>query len=114
MSMRKWLAAGSVAAMLVTLAACGASEETSSVGPTHGSNVVAEARAAVEKNLAGTDRAMPESAPTPPKALSVWVIACSMSAEGCAAPAQGFADAAKALGWSTNLVDGKLDPATYN
>jgi ribose transport system substrate-binding protein len=114
MSIRKLLMAGSVAAMVVCLTACGVSENTSSKSTSDGATVVSEAKAAVKVNLAGTDRALPASAPAPPKSMKVWVIACSMSAEGCAAPAQGFADAAKALGWSTNLVDGKLDPATYN
>lgn len=114
MSKRISLAAVSVVLALASLSACGTPEVNASEGGSDDGQVVAQAKAAVERNQAGTDRPLPESAPTPPKDLDVWVITCSMSAEGCSAPAHGFADAAKALGWRANLVDGKLDPAAYN
>src|SRR4051794_4081112 len=110
-----------VAALTAALAACSSSATTSSKDvKSHGASVpaagsiVAQANANLARNYKGTDRALPASAPKPPAHLNVWVITCSMSAEGCADPAKGFADAAQALGWSTHLVDGKLDPGTYN
>lgn len=115
MSMGKYLTAVSVAVALAGLGACGSADDESGTGGSgDSSEAVADAKASLEVNLAGTDRALPESAPVPPEDLDVWVIACSLSAEGCSAPAEGFADAAEALGWTTNLVDGKLDPAAYN
>jgi ribose transport system substrate-binding protein len=119
--MRLRISGLAVAALTVALAGCSSSTRAADHGTTSLSaptpatgSVVAQAKAHLGTNYAGTDRPLPASAPTPPKGLNVWVIACSMSAEGCSDPAKGFADAAKALGWSTHLVDGKLDPGTYN
>jgi ribose transport system substrate-binding protein len=111
-----------VAAIAAVLAAgCGDSNDdgggaatAAGTASSSGGGIVAEAKANVAKNYAGTDRALPTSAPAPPRGKSVWIIECSANAEGCSAPAAGAAEAAKALGWTTKVVDGKLDPAAYN
>lgn len=71
-------------------------------------------RSTLEKAFAGTDRALPTSSPAPAKGKSVWVISCSQAAPGCAVPAAGAEAAAKAIGWTVKVADGKFDPATYN
>ena len=75
---------------------------------------LATAKADMAKYFKGTDRALPSSAPKPATGKKVWVIACSMAAEGCANPANAAAEAGRALGWTMTVQDGKLDPNTYN
>lgn len=48
------------------------------------------------------------------EALSVVVVPCGMAVEGCKRQAEGFIEAADALGWTTTLVDPKGDPAQDN
>lgn len=76
--------------------------------------VLDEAKADVERLKAGTDRALPREGPKALPGKKVWVMACGAAAIGCEAPAEGFADGAKAIGWDVKLVDGKLDPSVYN
>jgi ribose transport system substrate-binding protein len=83
-------------------------------GGESGAEFVSEAEKALEANYAGTDRKLPSSAPKPPAHENVWIIACSLSAEGCKAPAEGAAEAVEALGWEAHVADGKLDPSVYN
>jgi ribose transport system substrate-binding protein len=68
-----------------------------------------------EANLAqdykGTDRPLPASAPKPQAGKSVWVIACALAAEGCAAPARAAQKAGTAIGWHVTVADGKGDPS---
>jgi ribose transport system substrate-binding protein len=87
------------------------SEETTAAAA---GGYTAEAEEALARNYEGTDRALPTSAPKPPAHEKVWIIACSLSAEGCSAPGEGAAEAAEALGWEAHLADGKLDPSVYN
>jgi ribose transport system substrate-binding protein len=98
------------------VSACGESD-SSDPGPQSGSSdskVVAAAKAAVEDNYAGTDRPLPDSSPPVQRGKTVWVIACSLTTDGCRGPAEGAAAAGKAIGWNMKLVDGKLDPSNYN
>lgn len=55
----------------------------------------------------------PTSAPTPPKTVNLQVITCSKQAAGCTQPAEGAVEAAKALGWHAELIDGKGTPEGY-
>lgn len=115
---------------LLPLAACGGSTDTAGTGsatpssatadsPASGSpdaaggDVVAEAKAAVEMNRAGTDRALPAAAPKPQAGQNVWVISCLQVAEGCAVPAKGAEDAGKAMGWDMTVFDGQGAPDVY-
>lgn len=105
------------AVMALALAGCGGSGTSEGAGSSGGGDpagVVAEAKANLEANYAGTDRALPTEAPAPQADKSIWIITCSLSAEGCAEPGRGVAEAATELGWATKLVDGKLDAGTYN
>jgi ABC-type sugar transport system substrate-binding protein len=51
---------------------------------------------------------------TPPKKLNLVVIECDAALAGCALPAQGAVEAAKALGWHVALVNGASTPSLYN
>jgi ribose transport system substrate-binding protein len=120
---------GALAVVLLAaalVAGCGSSSDSGSTGAgTSGggstrseggpaADFVAEATEALETNYEGTDGPVPTSAPKPPASKNVWMIACSLAAEGCAVPAKGAAEAASALGWKTHVADGKLDPSVYN
>jgi ABC-type sugar transport system substrate-binding protein len=61
-----------------------------------------------------TSYAGPTSTPTPPKNISLGLVVCAGAVAGCVLPAQGAAEAAKALGWTTTMYDGKGDPITEN
>ena len=123
---RRPLAVIAAAAALSLVTACGGSDSdtaqsepasdagTSTQGTEDaGDDVVAEAKAAVEKNRAGTDRALPAAAPKPQAGQNVWVISCLQVAEGCAVPAKGAEEAGKAMGWDMTVFDGQGSPDVY-
>lgn len=56
----------------------------------------------------------PTSAPTPAAKANIQVIVCSKSATACVSSANGVVAAAKALGWSANIVDGGGTPQGYS
>jgi ribose transport system substrate-binding protein len=74
---------------------------------------VTVATQALARNYAGTDGPVPASGPPAAANKSIWVITCGQAAAGCATPGNAVMTAAKAIGWSATLCDGKLDPATY-
>lgn len=111
-------------AALSLAAACGGSDsETVNADPATessgaassdaGSDVVTEAKAAVETNRAGTDRALPAAGPKPEAGKNVWVISCLQVAEGCAVPAKGAEQAGKEMGWDVTVFDGQGAPDVY-
>ena len=75
---------------------------------------VAKAAQNMQVFFAGTDRALPRSAPKPQAGKKVWVIPCALAAEGCANPANAAVVAGRKLGWDMTLQDGRLDPNVYN
>jgi ribose transport system substrate-binding protein len=119
---RSVLLSAALAALTLT-AACGGGDDadTTSEAPAAGSSgssaaggdVVAEAKAAVEENYKGTDRALPTSAPTPQPGKNVWVISCLQAGEGCSVPAAGAEQAGKLMGWKMTVFDGKGSPDVY-
>ena len=122
---RRSLAVLATAALSLS-AACGGGDSVadtagSATGSGSGSSsdaasddIVAEAKAAVEVNRAGTDRALPASAPAPEAGKNVWVISCLQVAEGCAVPAQGAKEAGDAMGWDVTVFDGQGAPDVYS
>jgi ribose transport system substrate-binding protein len=109
-----------VGALLAALAlGCGSSDSSSTTGSSSSNakpadDVVAQADKALEVDYAGTDRELPKSGPKAATGKTVWVLSCTQAGAGCALPAAGAVEAAKAIGWNVKLVDGKYDPATYN
>ncbi|TQN41121.1 monosaccharide ABC transporter substrate-binding protein (CUT2 family) [Blastococcus colisei] len=111
---RSRLAVLSAVACLSLVAACGGSDaETASAGSEADSELVAQAKAAVEQNRQGTDRALPESGPAPLSDQNIWVISCTEAGEGCSAPAAGAKDAGEQLGWDVTVFDGKGTPDVF-
>lgn len=56
----------------------------------------------------------PDSTPTPPKDVKLALVACAGTIAGCVAPLDGAAAAAKDLGWTSTMYDGRGDPVTQN
>jgi ribose transport system substrate-binding protein len=53
--------------------------------------------------------------PKPPSGHKNLVfISCTQQAAGCAETARGVTEAAKTLGWTVHVVDGKADPSVWN
>ena len=65
-------------------------------------------------HYAGTDRALPDSSPTPEPGKNIWVIPCASAAEGCAIPATAIADAGAQIGWDVTVSDGGFDPTVQS
>jgi ribose transport system substrate-binding protein len=81
--------------------------------PASSQSEVTAATQALARNYAGTDGPVPASGPAAAANKSIWVITCGQAAAGCATPGNAVMAAAKDIGWSATLCDGKLDPATY-
>lgn len=121
---RMTAAAGAMGALVLLIASCSSGTAGSTTAGTASQGggggggtsaaVLAEAKTVTEQNFAGTDRALPASGPKAAPGKTVWALACSTTAAGCALPAQGLVDAGTAMGWNMKLVDGKLDPSVYN
>lgn len=78
------------------------------------SAIVAEAKARVTEAKGEVTTAAPESSPAVQRDKFVVLIPCSIASEGCAVPAEGAEEAAKAIGWRTKMIDGKDTADTQN
>jgi ribose transport system substrate-binding protein len=105
-----------VAALAVVLALAGCSGTGS--GPTSSggsSQDVSKFQSVVDSaSKPWTTWEGPTSTPAPPKNISLALVTCAGAVAGCVLPAEGAAEAAKALGWTTTMYDGKGDPVTQN
>lgn len=81
---------------------------------TEPTSVVDQAKAAVAANLLGTDRPLPTASPAAFPDANVWVISCTQTAPGCAAPAAGVEEAGAALGWDVTIFDGQGTPDVFS
>ncbi|RKT31464.1 monosaccharide ABC transporter substrate-binding protein (CUT2 family) [Microbacterium sp. AG1240] len=113
---KKWLAPAIVAAAALLLAGCSGPEDDTASAPVDTSNVPAAISEIAEQGQAEiTAWPGPDDSPQADgEALSVVVVPCGMAVEGCKRQAEGFIEAADALGWQTTLVDPKGDPAADN
>lgn len=96
----------------LALAGCSTPGSSSSAAKSGGTSV-ASAKAAVQKNYAGTDGPVPSSGPAAAKNKSIWVITCGQAGAGCAVPGNATVAAARAIGWRATICDGKLNPSVY-
>jgi ribose transport system substrate-binding protein len=122
----RWLSLFAIACLVgVLVAGCGGSSSSSSSGGessapaeeaesggSGGSSdaLVAESEKKVEEFGAEiTEWPGPETSKPIVKGKSFVVVPCSMAAEGCARQAEGFVEAAKAVGWKTKMIDPQGD-----
>ncbi|MFT4008697.1 MAG: substrate-binding domain-containing protein [Nocardioidaceae bacterium] len=112
--LRSTIAIAITATAAIVLAACGSSDSgTDTSGDQTGTDWYKAAQANIDTVTKGTDGTMPDSGPKAATGKSVWVISCDSSAPGCATPAAGAEEAAKAIGWGVQVFDGKSDPTKY-
>jgi ABC-type sugar transport system substrate-binding protein len=105
--LRRALVAGASATIaLLALAACTTPEPTET-GPATGGTDTA---ALFEEVFAGDFQAPPTEPVEVPEGLSLWHVSCGEVIVTCSAPAAGAVEAATALGWESNVCDGKLNP----
>ncbi|HWI22481.1 MAG TPA: sugar ABC transporter substrate-binding protein [Baekduia sp.] len=105
-----------LAALCLTLgvAACGSDNDSGTenssgaTAETSGNN--AEAAAVVEKAKTPPTWQGPKDSPPPAKDKFVIDIPCTQAAIGCKRPGDAFLEAAKVMGWKTQLIDPAGDP----
>lgn len=68
----------------------------------------------VEELYAGTYGEPPESAPEAAVDQDIWIVTCGQIAAGCAIPGQSAIEAAESLGWTGQICDGELNPASWS
>lgn len=99
-----------VAALAVgpLLAGCqGTSSGATQSDPASAARSVAESQARIDKALTPPTKGAPDSSPPVQKDKFVVLIPCSVASEGCAQPARGALEAAQAIGWRAQIIDGK-------
>lgn len=69
---------------------------------------VADADLALEPAFAGTYRQPPDSGPAAVADQKVFIISCSQVLETCKVPSDAALEAAEAIGWDAQIVDGQL------
>jgi ribose transport system substrate-binding protein len=73
------------------------------------SDVVAAAKANVDKYIAGTETNPPASGPKAVAGKSIFVISCGQVVPGCSLQTNAAVEAGKVLGWNVTLVDGAFN-----
>jgi ribose transport system substrate-binding protein len=102
------LMAGALLAVSLLTAACGSTATTTS-----SSDLSSASKQALETAYKGVTGTPPTASVTAPKNVSLWVMSCGEQAVTCHTPAVAVEAAAKALGWSTHLCDGQLNPTGF-
>ncbi|GAA1683160.1 hypothetical protein GCM10009807_28740 [Microbacterium lacus] len=116
MKKQMWFAPVVLATAVLLLSACSGPDEDVAA-PSAQAGAVPEAVAAIAEQGRQEISTWPgptDSPVTDGTALSVVVVPCGMATEGCKRQAEGFIEAADALGWETTLVDPKGDPSLDN
>jgi ribose transport system substrate-binding protein len=102
------LIAGALLAVSLSTAACGSTATTTSSG-----DLSSTSKQTLETAYKGVTGTPPTTRVTAPKGVSLWVMSCGEQAVTCHTPAVAVEAAAKALGWSTHLCDGALNPTGF-
>ncbi|GAA1869924.1 sugar ABC transporter substrate-binding protein [Actinomadura bangladeshensis] len=95
-------------AMLLVLTACSGGSLDTASGAGSGSDVLTDAMKPVTKVAAPTEKF------TQPKDKHILILSCGSSGQGCVNEAKEEERVAKSLGWTVDVVDGKLDPTVWN
>src|SRR5262249_1713991 len=116
--LRPAFAAAAVGAVALTAAVSGAGARQEAPGRADGASAaavtVAQAKAALFANAKWPSTWKGPTTPTKAqKGKKIVVISCSQ-ATACSLEVDGIVDGAKAIGWQTQVVDGKGDPSVYS
>ncbi|MFH8251226.1 sugar ABC transporter substrate-binding protein [Microbacterium sp. B2969] len=110
---RSFAMVAAVAALALTMSACSSGDEPSS-SPSESAALSADAQAALDKAFTGFGSDLSDLTSVTPKAdQKFYVMSCGESNPTCHAPAAAMVDAAKAAGWTGEIVDGKLSPEGF-
>jgi ribose transport system substrate-binding protein len=92
-----------------SLSACGGNTETSKASGPDTSSLSQKGQDRLDAVKKGLGVSPATEGPKPEPGKKIWFIASAM-VESVAVSAQGFQDAAKAVGWQTKVIDGKSQP----
>jgi ribose transport system substrate-binding protein len=76
--------------------------------------MMAEVHKALELAYAGTERAMPQSAPKPQPGKKVWIISPGQIGESASIATNAAKEAGELVGWKMTLYDSKLDVSNFS
>lgn len=97
-----------------TLAACGSSTASSGGSSGSSSKLSSSAKAALATAYKGVGSDLSDlSSVTPKSGQNLYVISCGEQVASCHVPAAAVQEAAKKVGWSSTIADGKLSPAGF-
>ncbi len=99
-------------AHLARAVALAASLLAASAVPASADDIVAKAQAIVDAGYQGDFEPPPSSGPKAVRGKTVWYLSCGQAYVACVQQTNGFAEAAKQLGWKLQVKDGKADPST--
>ncbi len=102
------------AALSVLLAGCQSTPEAGPDSSAGSSAIVEEAQARVAAAQAPVEIGAPEQTPPVQEDKFVVLVTCSLASEGCAQPAKAAQEAAEAIGWRVQIIDGKDTADTQN
>lgn len=114
---RGWssMAAAAAVTASVTLSGCGTTASSGSAPSAGAGKVPAGVTSSVTKALAKVTTFPGPTAPVnAPSGKRLMILECGSSGTGCVLGANGAKAAAAKLGWSAQIVDGKLDPTAWN
>ncbi len=75
----------------------------------HAEDVVAAAKANMDKYIAGSEAKPPASGPKAVAGKSIFVVSCGQAVPGCSLQTNAAVEAGKTLGWKVTLVDGMFN-----
>ncbi len=108
------LLAASVAVLSAAVAGCASSGSGATAGSGSGAAASTMACSAGSSSDAVRTYTAPPTAPNPAvRGKKIAIIAVGMSSSTVAVGARGVEEAAKAIGWTATLYDGKLNPANF-
>ena len=105
-------------AALLSLTACGSSgssatSSTASPAASSSSAAATDYAAILKQATDGVLPPLPTSAPKPTPGKKVWVVSCGQQAASCASISAASVEAAKSVGWTATVCDGKLNPQSW-
>jgi ribose transport system substrate-binding protein len=115
---RSKVALVAVVASVALLAAGCSSSDSSGGGDTSqasgsSDDYTATAQKTVDAAYKGLYSKPTAGGPKAQKGKTIWVVPCSTALFGCSEPAAAVQEAAKTLGWTVKIADGKASPAGY-
>src|SRR4051794_26794249 len=100
------------AATLMTMTAC--SGGTAAEGADGGGSSGADSAAVTDARGPVAQVDSPTDSFTPPTGKHILIMPCGSAGQGCVNEAEEEKKVAESLGWTVDMIDGKLDPTVWN